>query len=106
MEALTLLKQQVALARREFNGVMQDVSQEMGNWQPPGLANSIVDLYLHAVLSQDRAVSQAGGKPALFDTWAAKLNISPEFRHTPEASRALKADVATLKQYGDAVFGS
>ena len=106
MDALSLVKQQVATARREFNGVMQDVSQDMGNWQPPGVANSIVDLYLHTTLGADRAVSRITGKPALIDQWAAKMKIPAEFRHTPEASRALRADVATLKQYGEAVAGA
>lgn len=106
METLALLKQQVANARREFTGVMQDVTQEAGNWQPPGLANSIVDLYFHTVMGQDRTISRVSGKPALIEQWTTKLNVPTEFRHNPESSRALRADVATLKQYGDAVFGA
>lgn len=106
MDALSLVKQQVATARREFIGVMQDVPQDMANWQPPGLANSIVDLYLHTVLVSDRAVSRISGKPAQLDQWWTKLNVPAEFRHTPEASRALRADVGVLKQYGESVFAS
>lgn len=106
MDALSLVKQQVATARREFTGVMQDVSQDMGNWQPPGLANSIVDLYFHTTLVADRAVNRITGQPVQFEKWSATLKIPLDFRHTPEASRALRTDVATLKQYGDAVAAS
>ncbi len=105
MDTLTLVKQQVAGARRELNGVMQGVTQEMGNWQPPGLANSIADLYFHTVNAQDRLLTRGqANRPPLIDKWADRLKIPADFRHTPEASRALRADMPTLLQYGDAVF--
>ena len=105
MDTLSLLKQQVAGARRELNGVMQGVTQEIGNWQPPGLANSIVDLYFHTVSAQDRLLTRLeAARPTLIDKWADRLKIPADFRHTPEASRALRADISTLSQYGEAVF--
>ena len=106
MDSLALVKWQVAAGRRELQGVMADVTQEMAHWTPPGVANPIVDLYLHAVLGQDRLIGRLQGKPPLFEQWANRLNAPANFQHTPEASRALKTDIATLKQYAEAVFAS
>lgn len=107
MDALTLLKQQIAGARREFNGVLGDVSQEMAQWQPPGTANSIVDLLFHTVLGEDRALmTRFQGKPPLFEQWSARLKIPADFRHTPEGAKALKADISVLKSYAEAVFSA
>ncbi|MPZ49263.1 MAG: DUF664 domain-containing protein [Dehalococcoidia bacterium] len=106
MEALTLLKQQIADARHEFQGVMQDVDQTMAHWQPPGVANPIDDLLIHTVLGQDRQVSRLTGKPAVFEDWAAKLNLAADWRQTPETSRNLDASIEVLMQYADAVYSA
>jgi len=106
MDALSLLKQQVATARREFQGVMQDVDEAMAHWQPPGVANPIDDLFLHTVLGQDRQVSRLSGNVPVFETWAAKLNLPADWRQTPETSRNVKVSLEALKQYADAVYGA
>lgn len=105
MDALSLLKQQAASARRELNGVMADVDQQMAHWQPPGVANPIDDLLLHVIMGQDRQLSRITGKPALLEEWAARLGLPADWRHTPEASRTIPAGVDALKQYSEAVFG-
>jgi hypothetical protein len=106
MDALTLLRQQIADARREFQGVMQDVDETMAHWQPPGVANPVDDLFLHTVLGQDRQVSRLGGKPAILDEWAGRLKLPADWRHTPEASRNLNAGLDVLAQYADAVYAA
>ena len=74
MEALTLLKHQIASARREFLGVMADVTPEMAGWQPPGKANSIMTLVVHTVVAQDRTVQfRILGKPMLLEVWAQRM---------------------------------
>jgi len=84
---------------------MTDVSQEMAHWQPPGLANPIADLFFHTVFGQDRFVAaRMQGKAALINEWTERLKIPADFRHTPEAARALKTEVGVLKQYAEAVF--
>jgi len=107
METLALLKQQIAGARREMQGVMNDVSQEMAHWQPPGVANPIVDLFVHAVIGQDRLVhTRLQGKAPLIDQWTERLKVPADFRHTPEVARSLNIDISLLKQYGEAVFAA
>ena len=107
MEALALLKRQIVGARRDLQGVMSDVTPEMAHWQPPGVANPIVDLFFHTVLGLDRLVlTRLQGKAPLIDEWAARLKIPTDFRHTPEAARALKTDTTALKDYGEAVFAA
>jgi len=106
VEALDLLKNLTANARREFNGAMSDVDQGMAHWQPPGVANPIEDLYLHTVLGQDRQVARLSGGTPLIEAWASRLNLGSDWRHTAEASRTIDTDVNVLKQYGEAVFGA
>jgi hypothetical protein len=104
MDAVTLIKQQAANARREFQGVMQDVDQTMAHWAPPGVANPIEDLFLHTVLGQDRQISRLTGQPVVLEQWAEKLNLTADWRHTPEASRSIDTTLEGLKQYADAVY--
>jgi hypothetical protein len=106
MDALTLLKQQVVDARREFQGVMQDVDDIMAHWQPPGVANPVDDLFLHTVLGEDRQVARLTGRAPVLDEWAAKLNLPPDWRHTPETSRNLNARIDVLAQYAEAVYSA
>ena len=106
MDALTLLKEQTARARREFEGVLADVDQGMAHWQPPGIANPIEDLVLHTVVGQDRQVSRLTGQPVVLETWANKLSLTADWRHTPEASRSINTEISVLKQYADAVFNA
>jgi hypothetical protein len=99
-----LIKHQVPWARREFVGVMADVTQEMADWRPPGLANPIVALVMHTAAAEDRAVHERiQGKPMLLPTWAPRLKVSPDFRLTPEVAKTLQVDVNVLREYCQAL---
>jgi hypothetical protein len=104
MDVLELLKQQAANSRRDFKGVLNDVDQDMAHWQPPGIANPIEDLVLHTILGQDRQVSRLTGQPLVLEAWADKLNLTTDWRHTPEASRSIDTEFAVMRQYVEAVF--
>lgn len=104
MDALSLLRFQVAGARRDFNGVLSDVTQEMLDWTPPGTANSIAGLVLHTVVGQDRVVmARIQARPILLETWAPRLNVAPDFRLTPENAKLLRVDLGALREYVAAV---
>jgi uncharacterized damage-inducible protein DinB len=100
MDALALIRHQVTAARREFTGVLADVTSDMANWRPGGVANPIGALVLHTAVGQDRAVQERiQGKPMLLPAWAPRLKVAPEFRLTPEVAKALQTDMAVLRQY-------
>lgn len=87
MDALTLLKTQMANARREWLGATGDVSPEMAHWQPPGVANPIDDLFFHTIAGQDRQIARLSGGTPKLESWAEKLNVPPDWRHAGGVSR-------------------
>ena len=109
MDALTLLKTQVAGGRRDWNSVTGDMTEEQLQWRPPGIANPIVSLVAHAIGGQDNAVNVvAQGKPKVWDAnnWGEKLKISPVGRQDLEAGRNLRVDIELFKEYANEVFAS
>lgn len=80
MNAVEYLAKQMAAMRRYMGMVVQDLSQEQFNWQPPGSANRIGAICLHLIASEDSYIhSVIQGKPRLWDTedWGAKMDINP-----------------------------
>ena len=109
MDALSLLKVQVAGPRRDWNSIIADMTQEQLQWTPPGVANPIVSLVMHAVGSQDNAANAvAQGKPKVWDAnnWGEKLGISPYGRQNLEEGRAMHVDIELFRAYSAEVFAS
>jgi hypothetical protein len=76
MDALTLLREQVAMTERVFRQVFATVTPEQAIWRGEGsTANQIAALFLHVYTGEDRAVQRARGRPPLLETegWAAHL---------------------------------
>ena len=87
--------------------VTSDLTQELVDWRPPGIANPIAAQYAHAVCSADVITHTfLQGKPPLFDTtWANKSGVShPQHGATPEWSRTVQIDIHALGHYAQAVF--
>ena len=104
MDALSLLKHQIASARRELTGVMADVTQEMARWEPRGKANSIMTLVVHTVVAQDRTLqSRILGKPMLLETWGQRLHVPSGFRLAEETLQGLEVDLDLVREYWTAV---
>ena len=100
MDALSLLRHQIASARRELAGVMADVTQEMARWEPPGKANSIMTLVVHTVVAQDRTVqSRIQGKPMLLEAWARRLNVPSGFRLSEETLQGSDVGLDLVREY-------
>lgn len=100
MDALSLLKHQIASARRELAGVMADVTQEMARWEPPGKANSIMTLVVHTVVAQDRTVqTRILGKPMLLEEWAQRLNVPAGFRLAEATLQGSEVGLDLVRDY-------
>lgn len=86
---------------------MADVTPEQAHWQPPGTANPIGALYVHAVAGEDGVVNALlrGGAPLFATTWAGKTGASePRFDMTLEWAQGLKVDLPACRQYAQSVY--
>lgn len=109
MDALDLLKTQVTGLRRDFTNIVGDMTSEQLHWAPPGVANPISSLILHAVGFQDQIVHRtAQGKPPIWDSgnWQQKLGAPPVGRQDLEGGRKLKLDINLVKQYTNEVLAA
>jgi len=109
MDALTLLREQVATIERVFGQVFDPVTPEQAVWRGEGsTANQIAALFLHVYTGEDRAVQRARGRRPLLETdgWAVRLGYDVAAAWSPidspdlEAYRAYAAAVsAATREY-------
>ncbi len=107
MEAITLLKTQASGLRRDWASIVSDLTQEQAHWRPPGVANPIIGVLIHAIGFVDNTINKtAQGKPAIWETgnWAEKIPGLAPGRQDLEKARAAKTDIAVVKQYVDQVL--
>ncbi|MSQ32347.1 MAG: DinB family protein [Dehalococcoidia bacterium] len=107
MEAITLLKTQATGVRRDWASIVSDLTQEQAHWRPPGVANPIIGVLVHAIGFVDTIINKtAQGKPTIWETgnWAEKIPGLAPGRQDLEKARAAKTDVAVVKQYVDQVL--
>jgi hypothetical protein len=107
MNAINTHRHALKWAFELLDMVTVDLTQELADWRPPGIANPIAAQYAHAVCSADAIIHTVlQGKPPLFDTsWANKSGVShPQSRATPEWSRSVQIDLPALGHYTQAVF--
>ncbi|MEX0683239.1 MAG: hypothetical protein WED85_06405 [Dehalococcoidia bacterium] len=57
---------------------VSDITDEIANWQPGGLANSIAATYAHTFISADEDFNQVylGGEMVLKGEWAGRAGLS------------------------------
>jgi hypothetical protein len=91
--------------------VTADLTQELADWTPPGIANPIGATYWHAVSGADEVVYGWGmGQAPLYkrDGWREKVLTvaAPEPEHGGDYltyMRAIRVDLPTLHEYARAV---
>ena len=79
MNAIEYIKREAASVRRSTDRVMNDVTDELFNWAPPGTANTISATFVHFVNAEDSFIQKVlQGKPTVWETggWAEKTGIS------------------------------
>lgn len=81
MDALTLLREQAAMADGLLTQVFASVTAEQAVWLPPeSTVNAIATLFLHLYSSEDRSVQRLqGGRPPLYaiGDWQERLAYDP-----------------------------
>jgi hypothetical protein len=88
--------------------VIGDVTAPMLAWPPPGLANPIGAIYMHAIVNEDLYVQQIlQSKPLLWETgaWHAKLGIDGSPPRWADLKR-VPLDLPAFRAYTQAVFAT
>jgi uncharacterized damage-inducible protein DinB len=81
MDALDLLRDQVALADGLMDEVLAPVTAEQAGWRSEGsTANPIGQTLVHVYLSQDRLIHRLQDQPSLFESagWQRRLGFDPQ----------------------------
>lgn len=107
MDVLSFAREQMQWAHELLEMVMADVTEEQAHWQPPGIANPIGALYVHAVTAEDGVVNAMirGGMPLFAGEWAGRTGASdPSPFMSLDWSRNLKVDLPAVRQYAQAVY--
>lgn len=113
MNALDLIQINLHVAHDQFSQTVADVTQEMADWVPPGVAHPIGERYAHTVAAEDWLVNSIaqGGAPWFVSTWAGKTGFGKSgemrFDMTAEQARAFRVDdLNALREYEKAVFSA
>ncbi len=110
MNTLELVRINLHGVHDQFTKTVADVTQEMADWVPPGVAHPIGERYAHAVAAEDWLVNSLSkaSAPWFATTWAGKTGYGNLTLAgvTVEEARAFRVDVNTLHDYARAVFAS
>jgi len=112
MNAVDLLRANLADAHWLLEQTVGDLSPERLHWSPPGRANTIAATYAHVIGSEDAVVqAKLNGRRLLAENeWAGRNGISlpiPERGSDWFAwSRTVRVDLAAARRYADAVYAA
>ena len=79
METVVYVQKQLAAAKRQFDGVMQETTEEQINWKPGGTANTIGVTLVHLANTLDNSFQKVlQDRPSLWEKegWGEKLGLS------------------------------
>jgi uncharacterized damage-inducible protein DinB len=108
MEIKDYIARQVGVNRRYIDGTLENLTEELVNWTPPGQANSIGATLLHMLGGEDSVINRViQGQPMVWETggWASKVGIPmfPMHTDTWKPVMAAKLSIAPIMAYKDAV---
>jgi hypothetical protein len=112
MDSIEVIRYQVRRAYAWLETIVVDVTDEVANWQPGGLANSIASTYAHTFISADEDFNQVflGGEMIIKGEWAGRAGLSepPPFGEWGwgEWGRRLTMDWAAFQHYAGAIRGT
>ena len=96
MKATSYIREDFRWAHSLLELVVQDVTPEQADWQPPGLANPIGATYAHAVCGEDVIVRQMlrNDEPLLESSWKGRTGISePQLSADFEWARRVQVEL-------------
>ena len=109
MDTIEVIRYQVRRSYDWLAVTVSDITDEVANWQPGGLANSIAATYAHTFISADEDFNQVylGGEMVLKGEWARRAGLSepPPFGEWGwgEWGRRMTMDWAAFQQYATAI---
>ena len=109
MNAISVIQDHTRWAHELLEMVTADVTPEQAHWIPPGIANPLGALYVHAVCSEDGVVNAMlkGGAPMFASAWAGKTGASePIWELELERARSVKVNLPAFRQYAQAVYAA
>jgi hypothetical protein len=109
MDAIAYVRQDMQWAHELLDMVMADVTPEQAHWIPPGIANPLGAMYVHAVSAEDGVINVLlrGGAPLFASEWAGKTGASePRWQIDSEWGRAVKVDLPAFRKYAQAVHAA
>jgi len=110
MDAVRLIQTQMDGSHGLLEQTMADVTPELVQWLPPGVANPIGATYAHAVVSEDTLLNDMlKGAPSLAGTaFAGKTGLSEMPPRAGEGyaewTRTVQIDLPALRAYAQAVY--
>lgn len=110
MDTVSLIKTQMEGSHGLLEQTMADVTPELAQWLPPGVANPIGATYAHAVIREDLMLNDLLKSAAPIAATASAGNMG--LSEMPpsggdgytEWTRNVKIDLPALKEYAQAVY--
>ncbi len=104
MDLKQFIDYQMGVSRRYVDATMQDLTEELVNWTPPGSANSIGVTLLHIAAGEDFVINRVvQGKPSLWEAggWGQKVGTAapPVGPGSWEEVKAAHLALAPLQAY-------
>lgn len=106
MNAVTLLKNALDASHNWYQGTVADVTPEVANHVPTGVAHPIGSQMAHILHSEDGMVSMLQGTAPIWERegYGTKLGLPMLMSQTVEGSRAYACQPADLADYNKAVY--
>lgn len=109
MDTLAVVRELVKQAHQWFEGTVADVTLEVANFTPAGVAPRVGARLAHLVISEDVLINSIlkSGAPMFATTWAGKTGVSdPKFEQGIEWDRSIILELPELMDYMRAVFAN
>lgn len=108
MNTRDYIQRQFDAMRRQITNTLTGLNNDQINWAPPGKANKISAILLHAVAGEDRFIQTlVQGKPTLWESqaWGERIGvlITPSGRGGWDETSQATLQLAPLMAYQEAV---
>ena len=107
MDAISTHREALRWAYDLLTMVMADVTPELAQTTPPGIANPLAAIYAHAVLDLDMIPSFILQQklPLYQSTWKGKTGISnPQWQMSFEWARSVQVDLPAAREFAQAAY--
>jgi hypothetical protein len=109
MNAISYIRQEIEWGHQLLEMVTADLTPDLAQWTPPGIANPVGALFAHAVLSEDVVVNGMlrQSAPLYASSWAGKSGVqAPQGNLSLDWARGLKPNLPMLREYAKAVYAA